>query len=140
MPIHSDEKNIEEIIPNLYIGNYKGSQDESHLKNLKINGIINCTPDYPNIFSDFNYLRIPIKNEKNFEPVFRGNLRNCFDFIDTHLAKNQGVLVHCKNGHRRSASLILYYIMYKFKISENSSKQFIKNKRKHSFPNGAYHF
>ena len=39
------------------------------------------------------------------------------------------VIVHCKDGDKKSAAIVIGYVMYKFKISWEKSYELVKTKR-----------
>jgi protein-tyrosine phosphatase len=91
--------------------------DPEFIKKYKIKRIINVTPDIPNTFSNIKYLHLPIiDNEAKIN-----NLSNIYhiasDFINEGLVNNEGILVHCKRGHHRSANIICAF-MYKYLQSD----------------------
>ena len=119
-----------EILPNLWLGNYISSQDGIFLKKNNIKNIINVTPDFPNYFQrKINYLNIPIKDNKIYHDIFIFHLPYVFQFIENSLNNNQGILIHCKKGHKRSAVYVLLYLCHKYNINRYTSKDYIKRLR-----------
>ena len=46
-----------------------------------------------------------------------------------HLDRNEGVLVHCRAGMQRSATVVALYLMKKYKMNFESTKNLIRGKR-----------
>jgi protein-tyrosine phosphatase len=141
MPIYNYEDNYNEILPNLFLGNYLASQNKSFIKNQNIGGIINVTIKEPNFFSGINYLRISVENKKKYIKTFEKKLNKIVPFVDKHLKKGKGVLIHCKSGHRRSVCVLAYYMMKKYNLKRKDVLQYIRNIRPTIFnPRWTVHF
>lgn len=112
------QTSVNEIIPGLWLGNYKAALDIDFLKENKIDLIINCTPSLP--FANEMYskkelgnlkletYRIPVNDsllerdfilmEKYFKIVIPMLLRK-------YIIENKRILIHCHMGKQRSAIL-----------------------------------
>jgi protein-tyrosine phosphatase len=124
------EDNAVKILPNLWLGNYYSSQDIYFLKNNNIRNIINVTPNFPNYFQrKINYLNIPIKDNKIYHEIFIFYIPYVLQYIEQSLNNNEGILIHCKKGHKRSAVYILLYLCYKYNLTKKQSKDYIKSIR-----------
>tara|TARA_Y100001978_G_C23439607_1_gene312359 strand:+ start:185 stop:604 length:420 start_codon:yes stop_codon:yes gene_type:complete len=131
------ETNATEIIPNLWLGDYFSSNDYNFIKQNNIKTIVNVTPNYPNVFNNIEYLRLPIRDRLIYSKYLKNNIKKCINFINEARLKSYGVLVHCKRGHRRSATIVAYYLSYLNNISFNSAKKWIKYRRPRCFPDGS---
>ena len=126
-----------EIIPGLWLGNYCASQNRKFIDDYKIKHIINVTPDYPNVFKDIEYVKIPVKSSiKSTHKILKNLLPYTYYFINKVLPGN--ILVHCKSGHRRSATVVAYYLMRKNKLSCKKAIELIKKRRPTTFPPKTY--
>jgi protein-tyrosine phosphatase len=107
------EYDVNEIIPNLWLGNYKSAYNKYFLNTYKIKNIITImdTFDEKYKYDNITYLTIPIKDKF----VCNKNMNSIFDltsvFIEKCLQKNEPVLVHCAKGHHRSAALVVAYLI-----------------------------
>ena len=144
MPIHPDEPSIQRVISRVYIGNHLAVADEEILKEHNIVGIINCTPDdYSRFGSSLNNqdciakLQIPIRNKPEYRPIFREHLQHILPFIKEHSRNTRNILIFCKNGHRRSACVVIYYLMKRYGLSKSYATKFLKNIRPHILPEGS---
>ena len=52
-----------------------------------------------------------------------------YNIIDKELKNNNGVLIHCRAGVQRSATLTALYLMKKRGIKSEEAKKYIKSKR-----------
>ena len=88
--------------------------------------------DLDTVFGDINYLHIPIKDNM----VNTIDTNHLFDYTDQFIEsniKNGNILVHCKKGHHRSASIIGSYIIKHHDISFNNLVKYVNNKRNCAF-------
>ena len=118
-----------EIIPNLWLGNIKDSQDTIFIKSIDI--IINCTKDLP--FQDDTKPCIRISIEDNLEAIEIANLYKYLDkvtsYIHKHLKSGNKILVHCFAGKQRSASIVCAYLMRYCGLSLSNTTQLLQTKR-----------
>lgn len=114
----------DEVIPGLWIGNEEASQSRDFLKKANISAIVNATKYIPNKYPlEIDYYQISI-NDPGFIPfnnlydfdqednmIMLKNLPFVVDFIHKHLQQKQNVLVHCRAGIQRSATVVLAYLI-----------------------------
>jgi protein-tyrosine phosphatase len=120
-----------QIIDNLYLGSSFNAYLLSELTNKKITVVINVTEEIDNFHKNnllITYYRFPIKD--NNQDDISEILEKTYDIIDKHLAKGDGILVHCYMGASRSASVIIYYLMRKYSWVYEQSLNYVYNKRK----------
>lgn len=131
-----------EIINNLYIGSYNDAKCEENMISKNIKYILNVSNECekPNYQNNFIYKQIFI--DDHGDAPLNLFLEEANIFIRDALKLNKGILVHCKMGISRSATIIISYIMnYGYnpyipcKISYKEAFQFIKKKRNLVAPN-----
>jgi hypothetical protein len=126
-----DDYNI--IVPNLYLGNFKMASNIEFLNKNNIKGIVNCTKDIPfdKYFNDKDKLRISITDSKEPDNInlFKENIINSIEFIDTCLEENKPVYVHCYYGLMRSATVVAAYLIKKYKIPKDLAIILVKEQR-----------
>lgn len=120
-------KHYNEILPNLFIGNYYS------IKLQKYDLIVNCTKDLNDDFIKSKKIRIPINDNYLFKNNEILNYIHFLDIIDENLKNNKKVLVFCKFGFQRSATITLLYLILKKKINKSEAISLIKNQRTISF-------
>jgi protein tyrosine/serine phosphatase len=116
---------VNEIIPGLWLGNYKSALDNDFLKQNKIDLIINCTPNIPFIDNaedlKIETYRIPVNDsllEKDFilmEKYFKIAIPM---LLRKYTIENKKILIHCHMGKQRSA--ILTAALLKVLIDNNN--------------------
>ena len=131
----TNEKDASEIIPNMWIGNFKAAYNPEFINKYNIKFIINASKTIANIFESkhntpITYLTIPIDDK---DMCFE-NLNKIYDktnkFIYTALHNKVGVLIHCKNGKHISASIAVAFLIKYIKIDYLSAIIYINSIRK----------
>ena len=125
-----------QIIDNLWLGNFISSLDEKFLVDNNIKLIINLSKNLKFItrsenLKNITFYRIPIQDnlsQESDEGLIK-SFNNAYRLIDKHLSNKQGVLIHCKAGMQRSATLVALYLMKKRNINFNQAKKLIVSKR-----------
>ena len=111
------EPHIQPILPKLWLGSENTSFSPKLLKKYNIKTIINATSDlFDSDIKGIRYIRLPIYNRKNYQKTNKKNCQYAAIIIHYYLKKEGNILVHCKNGHRRSALIILFYLMKIWKL------------------------
>ncbi|ARF11356.1 dual specificity phosphatase [Klosneuvirus KNV1] len=129
------EYDVNEVIPNLWLGNCKSAYNHSFLKKYNIKYIITIMDEFDEKFkyNDINYLVIPLKDSDicyiDMFPIFEKTSK----FINYALKNNKGVLVHCKNGHHRSAAIVAAFIIKRSNIDYHLAISYIKKLRPCAF-------
>ena len=127
------ETNYNQITKNIWIGNYISAYDNNFLQKNNIKNIINVTPDISNKFNKIKYLTIPIKNDELYGHILQSYSYEILKFIDNAIQRNENVLVHCKKGHTRSATVVAYYLVNRYNMNLDDAKKYIKNIRPTTF-------
>jgi protein tyrosine/serine phosphatase len=120
----------DKIDDNLYLGSSFNAYCQSELKEKNINVIINVSDDVDNFhegFGDIIYYKFPI-SDNNSDDI-TDILLQTNNIIDTHINKGHNILVHCYMGASRSATVVINYIMNKYKITYEQAKDYVSNKR-----------
>lgn len=128
-----DEYDANLIINNLWLGNHKVAYDIDFIREKNINYMINVTNDYDNKFNISKYMKIPIKDENACYQDILSLMIDGSDFINYAIKNNGNILVHCKRGHHRSASIVALYLMRYENMTLINAISIIKKIRPTSF-------
>ena len=111
--INKKERDVNEIIPNLWLGNCKAAYNINFLKKYNIKYVLTVMNDfnYNYKFNNVIYQIIPICDKQVCKSKLTPIFEQANEFIKTNLSKDSGVLVHCKRGHHRSASIVASYLL-----------------------------
>jgi hypothetical protein len=125
---------VDEIIKGrLYLGNYDQAKIKEDLKNLNITHVLACGAGlechFPN---DFIYLQFDL------EDIEEEDIKRYFPTAIEFIEKGHCVFVHCHAGISRSASIVIAYLMTKFKYNFEEAYNFLKLKRPCVFPHSKF--
>mmetsp|Transcript_9394 Transcript_9394/g.27923 ORF Transcript_9394/g.27923 Transcript_9394/m.27923 type:complete len:358 (+) Transcript_9394:125-1198(+) len=101
------------IIPNLFLGGMKAVEDHTALDQSGIRAICCCTREFEMPSSEFSpqveYYRVDVEDISR-EPI-EMFFAEATEFIHSWISREQPVLVHCRAGVSRSASIVIAYLM-----------------------------
>lgn len=126
---------IDEVWPNIYIGNVAIAQNKTALQRLGITHVLNAAHSKRGSIgnhrfygNDFVYCGIPADDSTHFDlDVY---FKPAADFIHKALKTPDGkVLVHCIMGMSRSSTLVLAYLMLYHHIPLHHALQKVVQKR-----------
>uniref|UniRef100_A0A3Q0KMF6 protein-tyrosine-phosphatase n=1 Tax=Schistosoma mansoni TaxID=6183 RepID=A0A3Q0KMF6_SCHMA len=128
---------ISQILPFLYLGNARDSQDVDLIRQLNVTHIINVTDTLPMPFRKLNriqYLHIPATDttKQNLLPSFD----RAVQFIEKARKHNGIVLVHCLAGVSRSVAVVIAYLLYNNRgLNVYKALEFVQARRSVAGPN-----
>ena len=129
-----ENHDLDEIIDNLWLGNYVASIDISMLKKKGIKKILTVM-DYDDGMvydSDFIYKRC------NIEDNCRQNIIQYFGECLNFIKGGEKVLVHCMAGASRSATIVIAYLMWSKRLNFEDAINYVKEKRPLIGPNEGF--
>jgi hypothetical protein len=126
-----DDANL--IIDGVWLGNYDAAKNIKFVIENNIKYIINATYQSLIPFSFVDYKLLPMSDSDICEENFLSKIREGAAFINKAMLDNIPILVHCKRGHHRSASIVAYYLMVYKNMSLIDALTLIKNKRPTAF-------
>jgi len=128
-----------EIIDNLWLGDINSARDAVFIKTQNISLVVNCTMRHciPTFYDSMGVssIRLPIydSDEKSNMKVFVKHKKYLIEQIHNFLIAKRPVLIHCRHGIQRSATLVAFYIISKFNVKPQQAITIIKSKRPISF-------
>ncbi|XP_051273625.1 dual specificity protein phosphatase family protein [Dicentrarchus labrax] len=126
---------VDEVWPNLYIGNVAVAQNRKTLHKLGITHVLNAAHYKQGSIGDQSfygntcvYFGIPAEDSERFDLSLY--FKPAADFIHKALKSKDGkVLVHCIMGVSRSATLVLAYLMLRQRLSLRDALRRVVQKR-----------
>jgi hypothetical protein len=126
-----------EIFPWLYLGNARDACDFTALAEKNIKYILNISkedsPEGSPESRGYRYMKLSLDDNSDVP------IAQYFDishkFIEDARARNTGVLVHCRKGVSRSATIVIAYVMKHQGIPFEDAFEYVKQKRSIINPN-----
>ena len=125
------EYDATKICYNLWLGNMNVAYDDIFFNKYKVSHIIDVTPEKIDHYRNISCTKIPIydRDAHKFEKEIFNYMINGAKIIHDKINNGQVVLVHCKRGHHRSASIVILYLMKYHQMSLLEAIKIIKQKR-----------
>jgi hypothetical protein len=137
------------VVDGLYLGDYSDASSADAMHRRHIRRILNMAAEcaVPRLIEDaFLTKHVPLRDHSDED--IETHFASCIAFIHEGLCAGEGVLVHCRKGVSRSATIVLAYLM-RFGISAEiaatsprfscvsytAAFAFLKNKRPSVCPN-----
>ena len=130
---------FDEIIDNIYVGNYAFALNKKMLIDNKIAHILNCGNGLMNFYEKeniFKYLYLPLYDSPN-EKIEK-HLEKSNKFIKEGSENGNKVLVHCGCGVSRSVTVTYMYMIMEKGYTFSKAKEIMSNKRKCAYPNEGF--
>ena len=123
---------LDEIIDNLWLGNYTSAEDIKDLKKKGIKKILTLMDQTGPKYKEeegFIHKKYEIRDfeDQNIIQYFG----ECLKFMQGE----EKILVHCMAGASRSATIVIAFLMWNKKMKYMDALQFVKAKRFIVFPN-----
>lgn len=143
----SEEKKTDHwshVFNGLYISDIYGAQNTMWIQNNGFTGIVDLSnsPHPLKFDKHIDVLRIAV--DDNAHNDIKRHFAKCFQFIDAQLsqtkvhAKKHKILVFCKAGISRSATVVISYLMKTFSMTVDEAISFLKKRRPLIQPNNGF--
>ena len=126
-----------EIFDYLYLGTEWNAGNLDELTTTEIGLVLNVTTEINNFFpGKFDYRNIRV-NDVEEEPMVK-HWEDCFRYISEAKKERKRVLVHCKMGVSRSASVVIAYTMKANDWNLSQALRFVQQRRGCVKPNPGF--
>jgi protein tyrosine/serine phosphatase len=125
-----------EIFPWLYLGNAQDAVNYDGLRQKGIRFILNATKELHTPEAEeegFQYLKLNLEDHAD-EPI-ADYFEQAFNFIEQARRQSQAVLVHCRRGISRSATIVIAYVMRYARKTFEEAFEYVKQRREIINPN-----
>ena len=128
---------MNQIIPGLFIGDIRSTQDKEAMKKNGITHVLKCMgglqPSFPESFK-YKVIDVADVPGQNVSRYFNEANR----FIGQGIESGGQVLVHCFAGVSRSAVFATAFLMYYRALTVNSANLLIRKARYQIYPNPGF--
>lgn len=127
--------NADEIMPRLWLGNVRASQDEDFIQRENIDVIFNCSKDLPFLFSIPKQYRVPVDDNLQEEEIRNIELWSpeIAHKLLTLYNKGHTILVHCYAGMQRSAACVAILLIALKHMKAEDAMNYIRSRRPVAF-------
>ncbi|KRG06747.1 protein phosphatase Slingshot isoform X2 [Drosophila mojavensis] len=124
------------VLPGLYVGNYRDSKDYQQLEKFKITHIIAIHDSPRRLLPDKHYLCVMASDtpDQNLSQYFSV----CNDFIHAARLREGNVLIHCLAGMSRSVTVAVAYIMTATHLNWKEALKVVRAGRAVANPNTGF--
>lgn len=137
-----DRSNVSEILPRLYLTNFKGAENAALLAKLGVKHIAAVGEEFlhDTPLPGISYWRHDISDDEHQGDVMASALRDAAAFIQRALSKRHSgsVLVHCAAGVSRSATVVIGFLILHRNMSLRDAFSRVYTRRACVWPNDAF--
>ena len=122
---------MDQITDKIWLGNYEAAKNKKNLKRFgitKVLSVMDYAPHY-NIEDNIYQKEVEVIDDPTFNII--KYFGDCLYFMEG----NDKILVHCMSGASRSATIVIAYLMWKYKKSAEEATNYVVLKRYSVFPN-----
>ncbi|KAI0716371.1 hypothetical protein C8Q76DRAFT_647342 [Earliella scabrosa] len=127
---------MNEIVPNLWVGDLPSALDTDNLRAQKIRSVLSAMRGRVSIHETF------IRHQINIDDTETADILQHFvpsiTFIQSELDKGYGVLVHCQAGMSRSVAIVAAYLMVTQALDPDGALEVIRKARPDVQPNEGF--
>lgn len=122
------------ILPYIYLGSANHASQQELLDKLGITAILNVSKTCPSAFAHkYEYMNIAI--EDNALENISSHFDDAINFIEDVNSRGGRVLVHCRAGISRSATICIAYLMRQKTYTLDEAYEYTKKRRSAISPN-----
>jgi atypical dual specificity phosphatase len=123
----------DEIDRHVLMGAFPFARDVPRLAAAGVRGVVNTCREYAGPLAAYQaagirQLHIPTID---FHPPLLNDILQAVEFIDDHVARGEGVYVHCKAGRGRSATVVLCWLIKAKGMTPEEAQSHLLARRPH---------
>ena len=129
---------MNQITDQIFLSGYESTSDRGFLKERNITHILTVGADLPPQHpTDFKYLVVPVQDSMDVN-LLPKHFFVCRKFIRQAVESGTNILVHCRMGVSRSATIVIAYLMVEDGMTLAEAFQHVKGIRFHIQPNPGF--
>lgn len=135
-----DRSRLDEILPQLYLTNFKGADNMDELRRLKCTHIVSVGEEFVDDpkKAGITFWRLNISDDDDQSEKMSKALRGAAMFLHKALQKKGCAVVHCAAGISRSATVVLGYLVIYKKMTLRDAFGLVHGKRPCIWPNDGF--
>lgn len=123
-----------QIVKDVWIGSEGDSASPEFFRKHGIRLLVNASANIPmRVPSGVRTYRVPLDDDPAANATMLLHFPVVVPLIDEAVKYGEGVLVHCRAGMQRSASVVAAYLMYKRRIGAAKAMELINAKKPETF-------
>ena len=128
----------QEIIPNIYLGNKNSSSNKKLLDKIYL--VINCSKDLPFYSNNTYNYRVKVDDDLSLDSNLKilTHITRILPFMKKCYLEKKPILVHCRAGMQRSATLLACFLIENFNFTKEIAILYIRSKRPIAFMIGPH--
>lgn len=116
------------VLPRLYLGSQFNAASKKQLAQLQITKILDLKDRHVSTdVANITVLAVPMSDLG--DTIIVDVLNECFEFIDQARESQENILVHCRGGVNRSATIVLAYLMKREKMTLKQAWDHLRERR-----------
>jgi len=121
---------MNEILPNLYLASFPEAQGFEDIDDCFV---VNCTKDLPMLSA--HHVRVPVDDDSARRSIYEmlTAFPSVTDAIHEELTASRRVVVHCRAGQQRSATVVCAYLMRHAGYELHDAVRYIRAARPEAF-------
>jgi len=126
----------DEVLPGVYLGEAECAWNAHCLQRLGVTHILTVAfiaPAFPELF-EYHIAEVDDRNCENL----LGRFGECIAFIEKALAGGGKVLVHCRHGVSRSATVVAAFVMVRLRLGWAAAIEHVRSRRRRVSPNDGF--
>jgi len=121
-----------QIVRGLWIGSERDAADPKFMQKHKIRLIVNATDAVP-VYTNVKTMRVPVEDAPSSANRMAKYVPMTTVAINDVLRHGQNVLVHCRAGMNRSATVVAAYLMFSKGFTADQAMAFVKKRKPECF-------
>lgn len=131
---------MNEIIPGIFVGNYKAADDVNMLYQKGITCVLDCAKELPDYAiqqnGDMELMRLDLEDTLT-EDLLRV-LPASLAWLSAHRENGDAILIHCAAGRSRSVAVCVAFLIHTYHISPTMALDMVQQRRPHAQPNANF--
>ena len=123
---------IVELLPNVWVGDYKDCGNLLSFTECNINSVINCCNMEPFVIHNISKYDVDFNKHEDYQVII-DKLNNVVDYIQDQLRKNKFILLYSLHNDQKATTIVACYMMKYGKMEPKNVINAICSKKNNEF-------